>query len=108
MRSNQVDKYSIPSESIKKTGFNFFEEVEDFLENEMDTTAPWIMISFNFRYKDRRYIWTQNRSSNGMVQNKMGYVLTNFIQMLMPLRKLSSCNLFWLFFAQRCPTGGNK
>jgi hypothetical protein len=35
MRSNQVDKYSIPSESINKDRFYFF---EDFLENEMDYT----------------------------------------------------------------------
>jgi predicted naringenin-chalcone synthase len=38
--SNQVDKYSIPSQSINKRQILIFEEVEDFLENKMETTSP--------------------------------------------------------------------
>ena len=38
--SNQVDKYSIPSQNINKRQILIFEEVEDFLENQMDNTAP--------------------------------------------------------------------
>jgi hypothetical protein len=69
-----------------KDRFNF-EEVEDFLENEMDTTAP---LDYDFPSLDTKtgIHLDPNRSSNGMVQNKMGYVLTNFIQMLMPLENL--------------------
>jgi predicted naringenin-chalcone synthase len=38
--SDQVDKYSVPSESINKRQILIFEEVEDFIENEMDETLP--------------------------------------------------------------------
>jgi hypothetical protein len=50
-----------------KTGFNF-EEVEDFLENEMDTTAP---LDYDFPSTlDTKTgdTFGPKRSSNGMVQ----------------------------------------
>jgi hypothetical protein len=72
--SNQVDKYSIPSESINKRQVLILREVEDFLENEMDTTAP-LDYDFPSTLDTRQEIHLDpNRSSNGMVQNKMGYV----------------------------------
>jgi hypothetical protein len=73
-------KYSIPSESNKTTVLIL--KRWKILLKINDTTSP----DYHFlqAYKGR-YIWTQNRSSNGMVQ--MGYVLTSFIQILIKLLK---------------------
>lgn len=38
--SDQVDKYSVPPENINKRQILIFEEVEHFIENEMDETLP--------------------------------------------------------------------
>jgi predicted naringenin-chalcone synthase len=77
--SNQVDKYSIPSESINKRQVLIFEEVEDFLENEMDTTAP---LDYDFPST----LDTKTGDTFGpkigvrmeWFKNKMGYVFDEF------------------------------
>lgn len=38
--SDQVDKYAIPSESINKRQILIFDEVEDFIENKMNSASP--------------------------------------------------------------------
>ncbi|WP_016988738.1 hypothetical protein [Flavobacterium sp. ACAM 123] len=87
--SNQVDKYSIPSQSINKRQILIFEEVEDFLENKMETTSP----------SDYDFPSTLETKTGNTFGPKIGVrmewfkkkwvmFLTSFIQMLMKHRKI--------------------
>lgn len=77
--SNQVDKYSIPSESINKRQVLIFEEVEDFIENKIDTTSP-------SDYHFPSSLATKTGDTFGpkigvrmeWFKNKMGYVFDEF------------------------------
>lgn len=77
--SKQVDKYSIPPENINKRQILIFEEVEDFLENEMDYTAP---LDYDFPSN----LETKTGDTFGpkigvrmeWFKNKMGYVFDEF------------------------------
>jgi hypothetical protein len=80
MRYQIKSTNSIPSESINKRQVLIF-EVEDFIENKIDTTSP-------SDYHFPSSLATKTGDTFGKIgvrmewfKNKMGYVLTSFIQM---------------------------
>jgi alkylresorcinol/alkylpyrone synthase len=77
--SEQVDKYSVAAESISKRQVLIFEEVQDFIENKMDTALP-------SDYQLPSELMTKTGDTFGpkigvrmdWFKNKMGYVFDEF------------------------------
>ena len=71
--SDHVDKYSVSSESINYRQVLIFEEVEYFIENEMDSTKP-----SGFEIKKGNFFGPKIEVRMEWFKRKMGYVFDEF------------------------------
>ncbi|MFV5685513.1 3-oxoacyl-[acyl-carrier-protein] synthase III C-terminal domain-containing protein [Flavobacterium sp. GB2R13] len=77
--SDHVDKYSVSSESINSRQILIFEEVENFIENEMDITLPSeYHFPVGFEVKPGNLYGPKIEVRMEWFKRKMGYVFDEF------------------------------
>jgi predicted naringenin-chalcone synthase len=77
--SDQVDKYSVSPESINRRQLLIFEEVENFIENEMDITLPSkYHFPASFEVKSGNFFGPKIEVRMEWFKRKMGYVFDEF------------------------------
>jgi alkylresorcinol/alkylpyrone synthase len=77
--SEHVDKYSVSSESINSRQILIFEDVEDFIENEMDITLPSeYHFPAGFEIKPGNLYGPKIELRMEWFKRKMGYVFDEF------------------------------
>lgn len=77
--SDHVDKYSVSSESINSRQILIFEEVENFIENEMDITLPSeYHFPIGFEVKSENLYGPKIEVRMEWFKRKMGYVFDEF------------------------------
>lgn len=77
--SDQVDKYSVSSESINRRQVLIFEDVEDFIENKMDSTLPSdYVLPSSLMTKTGDTFGPKIGVRMEWFKNKMGYVFDEF------------------------------
>lgn len=77
--SDQVDKYSVSSENINRRQVLIFEDVEDFIENNMDSTLPSdYVLPSSLMTKTGDTFGPKIGVRMEWFKNKMGYVFDEF------------------------------
>jgi len=77
--SDQVDKYSVSSENINRRQVLIFEDVEDFIENKMDSTLPSdYVLPSSLMTKTGDTFGPKIGVRMEWFKNKMGYVFDEF------------------------------
>lgn len=77
--SDQVDKYSVSSESISRRQIIIFEEVKDFIENIMKVTSPLdYHFPDGFEVKEGRFFGPKIEIRMEWFKRQMGYVFDQF------------------------------